>query len=73
MLSFSRRPGFEKDSKRYRIEKNNFVRVLNTIYTIGKKSERDHFVDAAKNYLLKNIGLTHEEIHLLELALSKHE
>jgi predicted protein tyrosine phosphatase len=73
MLSFLRRPGFEKGSKRYRIEKNNFVRVLNTIYTIGKKSEGDKFVDAAKNYLLKNTDLTHDEIHLLKLTLSKHK
>jgi protein tyrosine/serine phosphatase len=73
MMSFLGRPGFENDSERYQHEKNNFTRVLNTLYTIGKISEEDDFSKAAENYLSRKIGLTKDEINLLKLTLLKNE
>ena len=70
MMSFSGLPGFENGSEHYQNEKNNFNRLLNTIYTIGKNSKEYDLVKAIENYLSINIGLTLNEIDLLKLMLS---
>jgi predicted protein tyrosine phosphatase len=71
MMSFLCQAGFENGSERYQNEKNNFCRVLQKIYNIGKISKADDFAKSAKNYLLQKIGLTLDEINLLKLTLSK--
>ncbi|MDR3172818.1 MAG: tyrosine-protein phosphatase [Treponema sp.] len=73
MMSFFGRPDFENGSEHYQNEKNNFSKVLNTIYTTGKTSEEDDLSKAAENYLLKKTGLTSDEITLLKLTLSKNK
>jgi hypothetical protein len=73
MMSFLGQPDFKNGSKSYKNEKNNFCRVLDIIYNIGKISEEDDLAKVAKNYLSKKIGLTLDEINLLKLMLSKNE
>jgi protein tyrosine/serine phosphatase len=73
MMSFLGQPDFKNGSVHYKNEKNNFCRVLNIIYNIGKISEEDDLAEATKNYFLKKIGLTLDEINRLKFILSRNE
>jgi protein tyrosine/serine phosphatase len=70
MMSFLERPGFEKGSEQYRVEKNNFLKILIEINNFAEISREDDLVNAAENYVSKVIGLTMDETNLLKRALS---
>jgi hypothetical protein len=73
MMSFLDQSDFKNGSDRYKKEKNNFCEVINKIYNIGKISKANNFAKAVEIYLLKNIGLTLDEINLLKLTLSQNK
>jgi protein tyrosine/serine phosphatase len=73
MRSFLEKPDFEKNSERCRLEKDNFVKVLEEVNDFWGIPKEDGFAKAAENYLLKKIGLSMDEINLLKLTLSKKQ
>jgi hypothetical protein len=73
MMSFLGRPGFENGSDTYKNKRDNFMRTLNTIYTVGKTSLKDDLAKAAENYLARIINLSLDEINLLKLTLSEDD
>jgi protein tyrosine/serine phosphatase len=59
MISFLEKPGFEKGSEQYRVEKNNFVKILIEINNFAEISREDDLVNAAENYFIKSNWFHH--------------